>query len=127
MLQDARIEKLAEVLVRYSLGVQPGWQVSIQTMPLAAPLVAALYRQVLAAGGFPSAQVALPETADVLLKEGNDAQLQYVAPLAMLPWEQTDAVLNIAAETNTRANSGVPPERMALAQKGRAPLTAQFM
>ena len=54
MSQDPRIARMAEVLVRYSLGVQPGWRVCISSNPLAAPLIAAVYRETLAAAFPPS-------------------------------------------------------------------------
>ena len=127
MLQDPRIDKLAGVLVEYALGVQPGWQVCINSTVLAAPLVYAVYRRVLAAGAFPATQIALPETEELLLTDGNESQLQHIPPFAPLVWTQFDAVLNIRAETNTRANSAVPPERMALYRKAWAPINKGFI
>ena len=45
-------QKMAEVIARYSLDVQPGETVLIRgTSPLAEPLVSALYQEVLRAGG----------------------------------------------------------------------------
>src|SRR5438874_8733330 len=117
MLQDPRLEKMAEVLVRYSLGVQPGWQVGIVTTPLALPLIAAVYRQVLAAGAHPAAQLNLPELDRLVLALGDDEQAAYVPPAARTLWEVFDALLFIHAESNTRANSGVPPARLALQQQ----------
>lgn len=121
MLADPRVEKMAEVLVQYSLRVQPGWQVVINSSTLAAPLVEAVYRQVLAAGGNPSTHLTLPGLDNLLLAQGNEAQIQYVPPANQVLWEQFDAVLIIRAEANTRTNSNVPPPRLALLQQARAP------
>jgi aminopeptidase len=117
MLQDPRVEKLADVLVNYSLGAQPGWQVAIQAGAAAAPLVAAVYRKTLDAGAFPVTLIALPELSDILLKHGSDEQVGRLSPFVAPMWDTSDAVLIIGADTNTRATSGVAPARMALAQQ----------
>jgi len=114
MLQDSRVEQMADVLVNYSLGVQPGWQVGIQSSTLAAPLIAAVYRKVLAAGGHPVTDISLPGLSELLLKLGDDAQLGAVSPFARVLWEEFDALLFIHAEETTRPHGAVPPERLAL-------------
>src|SRR4051812_22948920 len=49
-MRDPRFEKLADVLVNYSVGVKPGQIVRISGPPVSQPLVVELYRKVLAAG-----------------------------------------------------------------------------
>ncbi len=53
-MRDPRYEKLADVLVNYSVGVKPGQIVRISGEPVAAPLAIEIYRKVLAAGGHPT-------------------------------------------------------------------------
>jgi aminopeptidase len=118
MSQDPRIAAMAEVLVRYSLGVQPGWRVCISSSPLAAPLIAAVYRETLAAGGFPTVHLTMPELTDILLAEGNDEQIGYATPFARILWDEFDAIVSIRAESNTRAHTNVPAERIALYAAG---------
>ena len=36
-MRDVRVEKLAEMLVNYSIGVQPGWKVIIRGSAVGAP------------------------------------------------------------------------------------------
>src|SRR3954454_9232874 len=52
-MRDPRLEKLADVLVSYSVGVKPNQLVRISGPAVAQPLVVELYRKVLAAGGHP--------------------------------------------------------------------------
>ena len=52
-MQDIRLERWAHTLVHYSLYLKPGETVAIRTTPLAAPLVEAVYREVLHAGAHP--------------------------------------------------------------------------
>ncbi len=52
-MRDSRLEKLADVIVRYSTRVKPGDLVSIVSEPDALPLIEAVYERVLKAGGHP--------------------------------------------------------------------------
>ena len=48
---DSRVEKMADVIINYSLGVQPGERVLIRsTSPAGEPLAQALYQAALRAG-----------------------------------------------------------------------------
>ena len=71
-MADARVERLAEVLVDYSTSVAPGQLVLLETTPLATPWLQALYRRVLAAGGHPHARSGLSGVAETLLEQGTD-------------------------------------------------------
>ena len=50
-MADPRIEKLADLLVNYSVAVQPGDKVLIQGGTPASPLLKAVYAKALQAGG----------------------------------------------------------------------------
>jgi len=50
---DIRMEKLAELLVKYSVGVKPGDKTAIMGESSAEPLLKAIYVNVLKAGGYP--------------------------------------------------------------------------
>ncbi len=50
-MTDSRIEKLADVLVNYSVAVQPGHKVVVQGGTPGGPLLEAIYAKVLQAGG----------------------------------------------------------------------------
>ena len=52
-MQDIRIERWAHTLVNYSLYIKAGETVAIYATPLAAPLVEAVYREVLRVGAHP--------------------------------------------------------------------------
>ena len=56
-MSDPRVPRLAELLVNYSLDVQPGQQVRIDAATVAAPLVTELYRYVLRAGAHPRTRI----------------------------------------------------------------------
>ena len=49
-MPDVRVEKLADVLVNYSLELKEGDEFCLQSSPLAEPLTMAVYRAALQAG-----------------------------------------------------------------------------
>src|SRR5205085_4374088 len=49
-MQDIRVERWAHTLIHYSLSVKAGETIAIHATPLAAPLVDAVYREILRTG-----------------------------------------------------------------------------
>lgn len=125
-MADSRLERLAGVLVDYSTQVRKGDLVCIDTAPVAAPLVEAVWERVLAAGGLPHLRIDLEGASELLLKEGNDAQLAWVSPLRRAEVERADVRIAIEADLNTRGNTTVDPARQALVEKAREPLRRRF-
>jgi aminopeptidase len=66
-MRDPRIDKLAEVLVKYSTNVRKDQLVLIRGPAVAGPLVLAVYRQVLLAGAHPRVMVELEEMDELFL------------------------------------------------------------
>ncbi len=124
---DPRVARWAETLIGYSLDIQRGQQVAIIGGMVAEPLLRELYRAVLAKGAFPSLIPSLPGTVADLLTIGNDDQLGYLSPVDRFAREQADALVNVLAETNTRALSAIDPARQRVLQQGRAPLLEATM
>jgi aminopeptidase len=118
----SRLERLAGVLVDYSTRVKAGDLVCIDTGPAAAPLVRELWRRVLEAGGHPHLRLDVDGAQELLLREGSDAQLDWVSPLRRSEVERADVRIAIEADVNTRANTSVDPERQARAERAREPL-----
>src|SRR6476620_3336939 len=77
-MRDPRLEKLADVLVNYSTGVRPGQLVRITAPSVASPLVAELYRRVVAAGGHPMVRLSPDELSEIFLKNATEEQLRYI-------------------------------------------------
>lgn len=111
-MYDPRLDRWAKVLVEYSLAVKPGEYVLIEGHHLAAPLIRALCRTVLAAGAHPEAQVHLDGLEEDFLKRATDAQLDFVSPARKTAFERLDAWIYLWGDGNTRELSGVDPERL---------------
>jgi aminopeptidase len=125
-MADARIEKLADVLVDYSIDVQPGMQVAISGEPISAPLIRALYRRVLRRRAHPVVRVRLSEEEAIFYRVAQDEQLDFISPLQRLVTETFDATIGIWSETNTRRLTCVPPERQARRERATRALSDIF-
>lgn len=112
-MQDIRIERWAHTLVHYSLYVKAGDTVAIHATPFAAPLIEAVYREVLRVGAHPLPMIELEPLDEILLREGNDDQLTWSSPLSAPLSEHIDARLSISSRSNTKALSGIDPTRSA--------------
>lgn len=126
-MHDPRHDKLAQVLVQYSTRVAPGDLVRISGPPVARPLVVALYRAVLRAGGHPFVAMVPDECAEIKLEEGNDEQLRFEDPLDLQMVEQIDVSLGIWGQDNTKALTNIPPQRQALVSQARRKYLNRFL
>ena len=126
-MADTWRERLAQVLVDYSAAVEPGHLVLLETTLLAAPLLRALYRRVLAAGGHPQVRVGLEGAAEALLAEGSDEQLEWVNPMRQEEFERADARILAEADSNTRHLSGIDPARQARMARSRESLRDRYL
>jgi aminopeptidase len=126
-MTDIRIQRMAQVLVRYSLGIKHGDRLAIQTGPIAAPLVREVVREALRAGAFPEPFIGVPGVREILLKEGSDEQLSYIPPAFRAIIEEYETQLQIMADENTKDLNGVDPARMAFMQQSMRSLAETYM
>jgi aminopeptidase len=126
-MRDPRLEKLADVLVNYSVGVKPGQLVRISGPPIAQPLIIELFRKIIAAGGQAHVRMAPEELTEILLKDGSDEQLGYLNPINKFEYETIDCSIGIWGEENTRALTHCDPKKLGMTQAARKPLLETFM
>ncbi len=126
-MTDPRYVKLAEVLVDYCLEVERGDLVQINSTPIAAPLVREVYRRALKAGGHPFTRVSLPGLGEIFYKEAKKYQLEHVSPIAEFTIDRIDKLLNIRAESNTKALANIDPQRMAITRAAHRDISEKFM
>src|SRR5690349_16686355 len=100
-MRDPRLEKLADVLVNYIVGVKPGQLVRISGPPISSPLITEIFRKVLAAGGYPHVRMAPEQLSEILVRHGSDDQLRYVNPVNLYEYEKIDCSIGIWGEENT--------------------------
>jgi len=126
-MPDPRVTKLAKVLVNYSVEIQKGQQVLIQTSPIAEELTLAVYEEVIKAGGHPLALCQVPGTQEIFFKNASDEQLDFVSPVIKNVIETFDASIQIWTDYNTRKLSGVDPQRISRNQKAHSVLMKTSM
>ncbi len=124
-MPDPRVQKLAQVMVHYSLGIKRDQKVFLQTSPIAHEFNLAFYEEAIKAGAhvvffidgpyYPGAQ-------ELFLKHASKRQMEFVSPVRQLLMETYDARMVVEAETNTRDLSGIDPKRIAQWRKANAPL-----
>lgn len=124
---DSRLDKLAQILVRYSVTVRAGDLVGIHGPPLAGPLIVALYREVLKAGGHPFVVMAPEECTRDLHLHGSEHQLRFVSPLEAQEVEVADVLIHALASSNTRALTSIVPGRQAARSQARRPIMETFL
>src|SRR6058998_3917008 len=126
-MRDPRLEKLADVLVNYSVGVKPDQLVRLSGPPLAQPLLVELCRAVVSAGGHAMIRMSPEEAGEVLVKSGTDRQLKFVNPVSLFEYEKIDCNIGVWAEENTKALTNCDPKRISIMQAARKPLTELFL
>jgi aminopeptidase len=123
---DPRIDKLAEVLIHYSLKLKKGEILQIQGEAPTIPLIKAVYNEAVEVGAYPLVRVPIPDLEEYMLKRGSDDQLKFIPPMSMLEVKTIDAYLGIWGSENTRYLSGVNPQRQALARLTRHKVMSVF-
>jgi aminopeptidase len=121
-MADPRHQKLAKVLVHYSLKLKPGDKLSINASEVAAPLVREVYREAIHAGAHVNTFIALDGLHEIFIKEASDEQLDHISEYDQFTSEYFDAFLTIWSEQNTRAMSSVDPKRIAKRRAARSKL-----
>jgi len=110
-MSDPRAARLAELIVGYSLELQPGKVLRVDAAEPGIPLAVELYGAALRAGAHAYVEVELERLNELLIKEGSGDQLDFVPPAAEIEVDRLDAIATIWSEGNTRALGEAPPER----------------
>jgi len=126
-MHDARLEKLAEVLVRYSTSVRKGDLVCITGESVAMPLITQIYRASIKAGGHPFWVPRSEELQEAHLELADEAQLRYVSPIDMHRVQTIDVYIALWSDLNTKFLGRMDPKRTAMLQSARKPTMKVFM
>jgi aminopeptidase len=126
-MTDVRLQRMAKILVNYSIGVKKGERLAIRAPSTAAPLIREVYREALRAGAHPETFVIVPGLTEILLKEGSDEQLTYIPQPQRLLFEEYETMIAFWAETNTKELNNVDPARAALASSASHELLDTYM
>ena len=126
-MPDSRLERFADVLVNYSISVQPGEWVGLRGDVVTLPALRALYAAVLKAGGYPALMLTDDTMSRAFYREANDDQLAWISPAQTLQYDQIDILVSLLGQQNTRGMTGIDPTRLQTRQRATRPLSETFM
>ena len=118
---EPRIEKLAHVLIHYSLKLKKGQLIKIVGETAAMPLIKAAFQEAVRVGANPYVQIKVPDNEEFFFKHANPAQLKYVSPIVRTEINKMDALLVVWGTENNRYLSGADPKRQAAMQRTMKP------
>lgn len=116
-MRDPRVDRLAEVLIDYSVALQPGEKILIEGVGAEPGILRTLIRRVYEAGGIPFVTLKEPEVTAVLLEGATQEQLEQMARYEADRMSDMDAYIGLRSGKNVSELSDVPAEKMALQNK----------
>jgi aminopeptidase len=124
-MTDIRMEKLAELVIRYSTSVKPGDKTAIIGNMLTMPLMKAIFAETLRSGGHPMIFLRSPD--ELLYRYGSREQIEYVHEPFKLIYDKYDVRINVFGESNTRELTNVNPEKIEWYSHARRDLLKTMM
>src|SRR5215831_5703408 len=108
--QHTRVERLAELLVGRSLGVEPGWEVLISATALARPLVEELVRAIGRRGAYPLVRLSFTDLErvpfeTVWAEEAPEELLAVPGPSDVRTRREVDARVVVFSAENVHAGA----------------------
>ena len=113
-MHDARFDKLAKLLVEYSIRLKRNETVLIEAFDIPDEMTIALVRAARKAGGVPFAQTYHVRVNRALALEASDRQLNLTAGHELARMKKMDAYIAVRGSNNVTELSDVPPETMKL-------------
>jgi aminopeptidase len=110
---DSRVEKLAQLCVKYSVDVKPKEKVVIQGSELAFPLIKEIYRECLLSDAYPYIKAEL-DVAYTFYKHAKEHQLEFYSPFAKFMDENMDAQIRIECQPNPKKLTNIDSSKIQL-------------
>jgi aminopeptidase len=124
-MHDDRFDKLAKLLVEYSIRLKRNETVLIEAFDIPEEMTIALIRAVRKAGGVPFAQTYHARVNRALALEASDRQLNVMAGHELARMKKMNAYIAVRGSKNITELSDVPPEKMKLIGRKMRPVQDQ--
>src|ERR1051326_5254085 len=124
-MHDERFDKLAKILVEYSIRLKRNETVLIEGFDIPDEMTIALIRAARKAGGVPFAQTYHARVNRALALEASDRQLNLMASHELARMKKMDAYIAVRGSNNVTELSDVPPETMKLIARKMRPVQDQ--
>ena len=116
-MNDPRLDKMAEILVNYSVNLKPGEKVLIEVIDSGIPLASAIIREVYRIGGIPFVLTRNKQLDRQLMLGAIRAQLESLAQFELIQMKSMDAYLGVRGDENANETADVPTGQQQLYQK----------
>ena len=124
-MHDERFNKLAKLLVEYSIRLKHNETVLIEAFDIPDEMTVALIRAARYAGGVPFAQVYHTRVNRALALEASDRQLNLMVSHELARMKKMNAYIAVRGSHNITELSDVPPDKMQLIGKKMRPVQDQ--
>jgi aminopeptidase len=124
-MHDARFDKLAKLLVEYSIRLKRNETVLIEAFDIPAEMTVALIRAARKAGGVPFVQTHQTRVNRTLALEASDRQLNLMASHELARMKKMNAYIAVRGSHNITELADVPPEKMKLIGRKMRPVQDQ--
>jgi aminopeptidase len=124
-MHDDRFDKLAKILVEYSIRLKRNETVLIEAFDIPYEMTIALIRAVRRAGGVPFAQTYQTRVSRALALEASNRQLNLVASHELARMKKMNAYIAVRGSNNITELSDVPPDKMKLIGRKMRPVLDQ--
>lgn len=126
-MRDPRLDKMAQVIVHYSLNVKPNDQVWMTGELGALPLIEAIYEHLIIAGGHVKTTLMPPSWEEIFFKHASENQLKHLCPFTLHEASLCNKRIRVIGATNTRSLSHVDPKKQALRSKANQPILSKVL
>ena len=126
-MRDPRLDKMAQVLVHYSLDVKEGDLVCLMGELGGLPLQEAIYEELVKSGAHVHATLQPPGWDEIFFRYASEKQLSHTCPFQMFAVTTCNKRIRVEGPTNTRELSGADPKSQALKSRARQPLMEKTM
>ena len=113
-MMNTNLEKLAKVVVDYSLKVEKGHLVGIEGPSFATDMFQALTAEIIKKGAHILVMPRVDGLRELMLKYSTDEQLEFVDYVEKGSYTELDRIIEIRADYNTRKFSCIDPKKMAV-------------
>src|SRR6476620_2681432 len=124
-MHDPRFDKLARLLVEYSVRLRPNENVLIEAFDVPDEMAIALVRAVRAAKGIPFVQIQHARVSRALCLDATERQLNFMATHELARMKKMQAYIALRGSHNVTEMSDVPVDRLKLLGKKMRPVLDQ--
>jgi len=127
MMSDSYIQKMAQLLVGYSVNIKKGDLTYIAANAEAKELLLEIYREVVKAGGTPIMMPVFGEENYIFYKHATDEQLDTIPKIMEDLISTIDASIQLLSETNVKRLTNVDSKKIARRNKAQSKIMEIFM